>query len=146
MVGKHWSADCPPEGTSLLHIMSGYGLVQPLSVILQKADQLGTDVDCRDANGRTPLSYAAEKGHEGIVRLLFNTGKVHVDMRDKDGRSPLSWTAEKGHEAVVRLLLDTGKVDIDARDKEYGQTPLSWAAEKGRSCINRSTREHLSVP
>jgi ankyrin repeat protein len=30
----------------------------------------GADVDYQDGRGRTPLSWATEKGHEGVVCLL----------------------------------------------------------------------------
>ncbi|KAG7284881.1 hypothetical protein NEMBOFW57_009496 [Staphylotrichum longicolle] len=69
------------------------------------------DVDTRDESGRTPLSWAAEKGHGAVVKLLLGTGKVDLDARDESGRTPLSWAAEKGHETVVKLLLSKGKVN-----------------------------------
>jgi ankyrin repeat protein len=62
------------------------------------------DVEPKDSWERTPLSWAAEKGHEAVVKLLLTTGKVDVDSKDSWGRTPLSWAAEKGHEAVVKLL------------------------------------------
>ena len=70
---------------------------------------------------------AAGDGHEAVVKLLLDTGKVDVSSKDGSGRTPLSWAAEKGHEAVVKLLLDTGKVEVDSEDV-HGRTPLSWAA------------------
>ncbi|KAH7175991.1 hypothetical protein EDB81DRAFT_674526, partial [Dactylonectria macrodidyma] len=130
------SRDCPPEGTSLLHIVSRYELTQLLSVILQKADQLGIDINCRDHYGWTPLLWATEQGHDTIIKLLLDTGKVDVNARDKyDGGTPLWRAAERGHETIVKLLLDTGKVDVDARDKYNGGTPLWRAADRGHETI-----------
>jgi ankyrin repeat protein len=96
----------------------------------------GLNIDAKDFNfGRTPLFWAAESGHEAIVRLLLATGKADINARDNGGRTPLSRAAEKGHEAIVQLLLATGKADINARDLTFGRTPLSWAAEKGHEAI-----------
>ncbi|KAI9661218.1 MAG: hypothetical protein M1821_009545 [Bathelium mastoideum] len=97
------------------------------------------DVDPKDDSyGRTPLSWAAGNGHEAVVRLLLETGKVDIESRDiKFGRTPLMWAAKRGHEAVVRLLLETGRVDIESKDDKYGRTPLSWAAGSGHEAVVR---------
>jgi ankyrin repeat protein len=62
------------------------------------------DVDSRDNDGQTPLSWAARNGHEAVVKLLVETGKADVDSRDNYGQTLLSWAAGNGHEAVVKLL------------------------------------------
>jgi hypothetical protein len=99
--------DLPPEGTSMVHIASRYRWVGLLRVILRKADQIDVDIAARDIHGRTPLSYAADKGHEAVVKLLLEMGKADVDCRDNNSQTPLSYAAEEGHEAVVKLLLET---------------------------------------
>ncbi|KAK4993505.1 hypothetical protein LTR50_000435 [Elasticomyces elasticus] len=86
--------------------------------------------------GRTPLSYAAERGYEAIVRVLLETGEVDANSKDKEGLTPLSYAAIKGDEAVVRILLETGEVDADSKDN-YGRTPLSYAAEEGHEAVVR---------
>ncbi|KAL8325255.1 hypothetical protein RB597_008492 [Gaeumannomyces tritici] len=144
---EQYSRDLPAGGTNLVHILSKYGMVGALEVILQRADH--TIINTKDGNGRTPLSYAAENGH-GAVKLLLTTGKVKVDKKDRYGRTPLSYAAGAGHEAVVKQLLATskvvpgfklvkqllatGKVDVDSKDSN-GQTPLSWAAENGHEAV-----------
>jgi hypothetical protein len=129
------SNDCPPRGTSLIHVMARYAVLGPLTAILQRADQT-TEIDAKDDYGRTPLSWAAENGHETVIKLLLATGEVDVDSKDTEyGRTPLSWAASNGHEAVVKLLLETGKVDVDSKDTEYGRTPLWWAARNGHEAV-----------
>ncbi|RKL08731.1 hypothetical protein BFJ70_g16744 [Fusarium oxysporum] len=131
---EEYSDDCPPEGTSLIHIMSRYGVAGALWAILKKADQIGININAKDSNGRTPLALAAAAGHEAIVRLLLDWG-AHIEAVDKEGRTPLSMAIEQGHEAIVQLLLDQGAY-IEAADKG-GQTPLWWAAWKGHEAIVR---------
>lgn len=61
--------------------------------------KLGLDPD-GDRNGRSPLSYAAERGDVEAVKLLLG---AHADT-ESDGKTSLSRAAEKGHLAVVRQL------------------------------------------
>ncbi|KAF9767409.1 hypothetical protein IL306_000040, partial [Fusarium sp. DS 682] len=152
---KGFSDDCPPEGTSLVHVMSRYGVAGALGVILGRADQVGININGKDSDGRTPLSWAAGGGHEVVVQILLKTGKfdvagwpkvvvrllllvtgkAYVDTKDWKGRTPLSYTAENGHEAVVRLLLDRGAY-TEAADNG-GRTSLSYAAAKGYAAVVR---------
>ncbi|KAI8710370.1 hypothetical protein NCS52_01582000 [Fusarium sp. LHS14.1] len=132
---ERYSRHYPPEGTSVVHVMSRYGVAGVLWAILERADQVGINIDAKDSYGQTPLSWAAENGHEAVVRLLLDRG-AHIEVADKMwGRTPLSWAAEVGHEAIVRLLLDRG-ADTEATDED-GLTPLLLAVENGHEAIVR---------
>jgi len=129
------SQNCPCKKTTLLHIASRYGIVDLLLATLRILNEMDIVADSKDEHGVTPLSWAAESGHEAVVRLLLSTGKVEADLKDTEyGQTPLSWAAENGYEAVVRLLLSTGKVEADSKDNG-GRTPLSWAARNGHEAV-----------
>ena len=92
--------------------------------------------DSSSKSGRTPLSWAAEKGHERIVRLLLGRKDVNPNTPDMAyGRTPLWWAAGNGHERIAELLLGRKDVYPDTPDTEHGQTPLSWAAGNGHEEI-----------
>jgi ankyrin repeat protein len=78
----------------------------------------------KDEYGRTPLLWAAENGHEAVVKLLLDKD-ADIESKDKNDRTPLSWAAKKAHEAVVKLLLDKNG-DVKSKDDD-DRTPLrSW--------------------
>ncbi|KAH8648185.1 ankyrin repeat-containing domain protein, partial [Tricladium varicosporioides] len=66
--------------------------------------------------GQTPLSCAAEKGHEAVVKLLLEKGAA-LEVQSSSGQTPLSWAAVNGHEAVVKLLLEKGAA-LEVQDKD----------------------------
>ncbi|KAJ4237548.1 hypothetical protein NW757_013249 [Fusarium falciforme] len=86
-----------------------------------------------DSEGRIPLSWAAENGHETVVRLLVDWGACTEAADKMWSWTPLLRAAENGHEAIVWLLVDRGAY-TEAVD-EGGQTPLWWAAENGHEAI-----------
>jgi ankyrin repeat protein len=82
------------------------------------------DVTTRDADGRTPLHWAAYYGYANTVRKMLQQ-QAEVEARDHQQRTPGHWCAFKGHLAVVKLLVEAG-ADVNARDAE-GRTWLKMA-------------------
>ncbi|KAF7554844.1 hypothetical protein G7Z17_g2610 [Cylindrodendrum hubeiense] len=114
----------------LIHVASEYGLTHLLSNYLKRADELGTDIDCRHNGGWSPLLCAVQNRHEVIIRMLLNTGKVNINAEDDHDRTPLFVATSVGCETTVRMLLNTGEVDVNVLDNN-GSTPLSLAVSKG---------------
>ena len=113
-----------------IQLAAYFGLRESVSTLLDK----NANVESKDMEHRTPLSWAAENGHEAVVKLLLDKNADVESKDDRYGQTPLSWAAENGHEAVVKLLLDKN-ADVESKDDEYGRTPLSWAAEKGHKGV-----------
>jgi ankyrin repeat protein len=60
-----------------------------------------------------PLCYAAENGHEAIVKLLLEMGNAQVNVVVGHGVTALSVARKKGNEAIVKLLQDwQAQVDL----------------------------------
>jgi len=67
------------------------------------------DAKVKDNKGRSPLSRAADRGHEAVVWMLLDTNMVGVESEDRDSPTPLLLAAERGRKAVVRLLQPTSQ-------------------------------------
>lgn len=121
---------------SVLHVASQTGhedLVQDLL-------ELGASAHVKDANGKTPLHYAAEKNSTGIARQLINHGRANVDARDAKGQTPLMVSAIAGSINVARLLtrFQANPAAVDCN----GNTPMSLASDE-KGGIKRSMKEWL---
>ncbi|KAE8364266.1 hypothetical protein BDV27DRAFT_157996 [Aspergillus caelatus] len=104
-----------------MHLVAYFGLHH---ILIQLLDKL--PVDTLDCYGRTPLSYAAERGHALAVGRLVDNG-AKVNSRDRNGGTALHYAAWKGHDAIVALLLRNG-ADVNIRDSGWG-TPLTRAID-----------------
>jgi ankyrin repeat protein len=108
-----------------------FGLGGAIMALIQN----GVELDCIDPCGRTPLSRAAELGHEAVVKLLLAADEVDPDSKkNASDRTPLSYAARMGHEAVVELLLGAG-VNPDSKAGTDDRTPLSHAAQMGHEAV-----------
>jgi ankyrin repeat protein len=136
---KDYSQRAPMQMTGM-HIAAYFGLREVMIALLKN----GHNPDVRNSYARTPLSYAAERGYEAVVRLLLEWADVEADSKDRWGQTPLWRAAANGHEAVIRLLLERAGVEADSKDG-WNQTPLSRAAENGHEAVVRLLLERADV-
>ena len=88
------------------------------------------------------LLYAAEEGHEGIVRTLLQGGS-DINTRDRSHMTALMWAAKGGHKPVVQVLL-RNRPDINATDQD-NMTALLWAAQDGTAAVVEALLKEKSV-
>ncbi|KAH0562324.1 hypothetical protein GP486_002978 [Trichoglossum hirsutum] len=124
-----------------LHVAALFNLVTISRLLLERQHVYA---DSSDWYGRTPLSWAAESGHEAVVRLLAEHKNVNADSKDLTGLTPLSLAVWNGHKEVVQLLVSRHDVDADSKD-EYGQTPLLWAVSGGQEEVVRLLSQREDV-
>ena len=80
----------------------------------------GSDMTITDRHGRTPLHYAADRGHAAVVEQLL-AARAAVDAKDKHGgETPLHRAASEGRVAVVEQLLAVG-ANVEAKGTVRGQ-------------------------
>jgi ankyrin repeat protein len=92
----------------------------------------GTEVNIRETDGRTPLSWAAAEGHVDVVKVLIEAKGVNVNIPDNGRSTPLLWAAKNGFTEVVEILLKAYNVDIEFRDNR-NRSPLWHAAARGHA-------------
>ncbi|CAG7562623.1 unnamed protein product [Fusarium equiseti] len=71
---------------------------------LYKQDEVHDMIDSKDDLGRTPLSYAAEFGHDKICHHLLNSTRVYFDTKDNERRAPREYARLGGHSKIGKML------------------------------------------
>jgi ankyrin repeat protein len=90
----------------------------------------GSDVNEPEADGTTPLLWAAHQGSPELVSLLLKAG-ADADAANNFGVTPLLEASRSGDAATIKALLEGG-ADIAASSRE-GETPLMAAARTGNA-------------
>ena len=101
--------------------------------------EMGTDVNCRDEKGRTPLIWAScgfwesflpheLKVYAKIIKILLEKS-ADVNARDKTGRTALMFASENGWIEAAKMLMEAG-ADLNTKDSK-GHTALLLASDYG---------------
>ncbi|KAL2198850.1 ankyrin repeat-containing domain protein [Corynascus similis CBS 632.67] len=96
---------------SVFHLITSnwYDESSSVYVLEHFAEREPALLDSCDAEGLTPLAYAAQRGQTDLAEALLARGADPLSgEREKDGYTPLHWAAEKKHVDVVKLLLKAG--------------------------------------
>ena len=93
-----------PKDMTGLHLAVYFGVEAVVQLLLAMRQ---VDTDSKDENSRTPLSYAAESGHEAVVRLMLDNG-VDISIENRSGRTALQLAALNSHHGIEQLLVIRG--------------------------------------
>ncbi|KAF3918254.1 Ankyrin-1 [Orbilia brochopaga] len=130
-----------PRQMTGMHLAAYLGLRDTIAAFLEDSNE----PDRKDSKGRTPLSYAAERGCETVVSLLLTIDGVNPNSQDCIlGWTPLWHAVAANRTTIVAILLAEEAVDADAKSQQ-GRTPLSWAANRGNEAIVRLLLEKCTT-
>jgi ankyrin repeat protein len=122
-----------PRRTTGLHLTARYGLLYLTQRFLVSGySNRNIEADLEDGEGRTPLSYAAERGYEQVVKLLLDKG-ADVNAQGRPYGNALQAASARGHKQVVKLLLDKG-ADVNTQGRPYGNA-LCAASNHGHKQV-----------
>jgi hypothetical protein len=101
---------------------------------VEEAIHLGADIAGSDAQGMTPLHFAASRGNLTTVDVLLKY-QAPLDVQDNAGMSPLHAAVIHDREKVATRLISAGCA-VDVADLR-GYTPLHLAASTGQLALVR---------
>ena len=125
---------------TVMHILAYIGNKAIFSELLN----YGFEPDTEDSFHRTPLWWAAEGDHYGMVEFLLSEHRVNVNNRGFTHKlwpfgnppmvSPLHVAAQHGRTSIMKLLLGRADIDVNLRDS-IGYTPLNRAVKYNHTSI-----------
>ncbi|RYP04797.1 hypothetical protein DL764_004213 [Monosporascus ibericus] len=80
-----------------------------------------------DSDDKTPLSWAADKGHHAVIKHLIGV-KADVNAKTVVGWTPLHYATQSASETIIKCLLPYADANAVAKD---GTTPLVAASKRG---------------
>ena len=119
-----------------LHLAAGKGHLAVVKLLLERgATQLA------DANGYTPLFYAAAAGFDRVVKILLQSGaspKLRAKTGDEGDIGPHHLAVKAGNVSTLKLLLDAGAGINDQTTR--GDTPLALGLVGSRAVTHFRAR------
>ncbi|KAH7444917.1 hypothetical protein KP509_02G098000 [Ceratopteris richardii] len=122
--GRSWGVAEGLEELDFRKSLAGAALSNDISRMRQLLSR-GVAADITDANGYTPLHYAARNGHLDACLLLLQNG-AQVDKCTRAGKATsLHRAAYAGHVEIVKALIRAG-ADVLRQDAD-GLRPVDRA-------------------
>lgn len=118
-----------------MHLAAYFDLLD----VIRKLISAGGPVDCVDATGMTPLSWATQRNHPDVIILLLANG-ANPNIKDNRGMTPLFFATRSGHERALQLLLE-GNGDLLHND-DMDRPLLHASARSGSEEVARLLLKH----
>ncbi|PHH62136.1 hypothetical protein CDD82_2044 [Ophiocordyceps australis] len=125
-----------PPSFMLLHLAAYLGNVTWAKMLINQHARL---ISRKDNYGRTPLSWAANRGHRDIVELLLDHG-ARINAKDRARLTALHIAVTGQHKDIVGVLLDRG-AHLECKS-EHGDTPLIRAIQANSTEMIQILLEH----
>src|SRR5262249_21995062 len=136
----------------------------------------GANPAAQTSDGRTPLHWAASRGHETVSKILLLDANVNAQTTSYNGWTALHWAACSGNRAIVGPVLETrlecfkashDNISLNGGNSKgheavaslllnmgvsphtrnkNGQTALHWAAASGNDTIIKLLLAHGADP
>ncbi|KAI4162385.1 MAG: hypothetical protein LQ342_003951 [Letrouitia transgressa] len=139
-----------------MHIACQLGWAEIVVILLENGAQVfyenkvietpvglpNVNVNAADKSQRTPLFFAAERGHLQTVNLLIEK-EANSNSLDRREETVLFKPAGNGHTTVVKRLLEAGTnpVTLDF----WNRTPLRFAALKDRVVVKQQRLARINL-
>lgn len=108
-----------------------WALKKKHATVARLALEKGAEPDAVDREGRTPLSWAAEKGFVEVVKILLQKRVNLEHRRDPPGFTPLVYAAAENEDTTVMKLLLQAGAQVVYKDKDQ-VTALQGAISRER--------------
>lgn len=126
-------------GKTALHIASRGGHHEVVEALLKLSAP--SEVTQTDDHQRTPLFYAAMRGHSHVLKLLLSKS-TEINAKDYYRSTALFAAVRNGHEEVIGQLLAIGGIPIDSKDI-FGETVFYWAQRSGNGQVVGLLKQYM---
>ena len=118
-----------------LHVASLFGHVEVIKLLLAHPK---INVNSKNIDGQTPLSFGCQVGYVSVVEELLKDPHVDVTHDDNMGRTPLWYASREGEHEVIEQLIASGRDLGDVKNKKGNWdgkdcTALEIAREKNKT-------------
>ena len=105
--------------------------------------EIGADVNCRNAEGETPLLIASRRGHTDTVELLLVHGADVNAVGGTDALNSLEICCKQGDHATLNVVLQANPI-LSHKTKQ-GKTAFDIAEERGYEDICQRLSQFMTV-